>query len=82
MLILLTVAIALLVVASVGFGIFTFYPAPEFPEPPAQLEFVDTNQTDEETKNSSLSRGRRKRPTRSGSPTTIRRSLPSPWAQR
>jgi hypothetical protein len=78
MLILLTVAIALLVVAFVGFGISAFYRAPEFPEPPAQLEFVDPNQTDEETKNSSLSRGRRKRPTRSGSPTTIRRSLPSP----
>ena len=71
MLILLTVAIALLVVAFVGFGISAFYPAPEFPEPPAQLEFVDPNQTDEETKNSSLSRGRRKRPTRSGSLTIL-----------
>ena len=78
MLILLTVAIALLVVAFVGFGISAFYRAPEFPEPPAQLEFVGPNQTDEETKTSSLSRGRRKRPTRSGSPTTIRWSLPSP----
>ena len=50
MLILLTVAIALLVDAFVGFGICAFYPAPEFPEPPTQLEFVDPNQTDEETK--------------------------------
>jgi hypothetical protein len=50
MLILLTVAIALLVVAFVGFGISAFYPAFEFPEPPTQLEFVDPNQTDEETK--------------------------------
>ena len=45
-----TVAIALLVVAFVGFGISAFYPSPEFPEPPAQLQFVGQNQTDEETK--------------------------------
>lgn len=43
------VAVALLIVAFVGFGISAFYQAPEFPEPPAELEFVGPNQTDEET---------------------------------
>lgn len=45
-----TIAIAPLVVAFVGFGISAFYQSPEFPEPPAQLQFVGQNQTDEETK--------------------------------
>ena len=32
-------AIALLVVAFVGFGIAAFYPAPEYPQPSTELEF-------------------------------------------
>ena len=43
-----TIAIALLVVAFVGFGISAFYPSPEFPQPPKQLEFVGQNPTQEE----------------------------------
>jgi hypothetical protein len=43
-----SLAIALLVAAFVGFGISAFYPAPEFPEPPAKLEAVGQNPTDEE----------------------------------
>ena len=43
-----SLAIALLVVAFVGFGISAFYPAPDFPEPPAELEFVGQNPTDQE----------------------------------
>ena len=46
--ILYALAIALLVVAFVGFGISAFYPAPEYPEPPAGLEYVDKNQSDRE----------------------------------
>jgi hypothetical protein len=45
------VAIAFLVVAFVGFGISAFYPAPEFPQPPPQLEYgVGDNPTEEEQK--------------------------------
>lgn len=43
-----TVAIALLVVAFVGFGISAIYPSPEFPQPPKRLEFVGANPTQEE----------------------------------
>ena len=46
--VLYALAIALLVVAFVGFGISAFYPAPEYPEPPAQLEAVGPDPTDEE----------------------------------
>lgn len=43
------IAIGLLVVAFVGFGISAFYQAPEFPQPPPQLEYgVGPNPTDEE----------------------------------
>lgn len=41
-------AIALLLVAFVGFGISAFYPAPEYPQGSAQLEAVGPNPTDEE----------------------------------
>jgi hypothetical protein len=43
-------AIALLVVAFVGFGISAFYPEPEFPQPPPELEYggVGENPTEEE----------------------------------
>jgi hypothetical protein len=41
-------AIALLVVAFVGFGISTFYPEPEYPEYPPGLEFYGPNSTAEE----------------------------------
>jgi hypothetical protein len=44
-----TIAIALLVVAFVGFGISAFYPSPEFPQPPKQLEYVGSNTTQEES---------------------------------
>ncbi|HEX2741033.1 MAG TPA: hypothetical protein VHM69_11350 [Rubrobacter sp.] len=36
--VLYALAIALLVVAFVGFGISAFYPAPEYPEPPAEVQ--------------------------------------------
>jgi hypothetical protein len=45
-----SLAIALLVVAFVGFGISAFYPAPEFPEPPTELQFVKQNPTPEQEK--------------------------------
>lgn len=41
-------AIGLLVVAFVGFGISAFYPEPEFPRYPRELEFVGENPTPEE----------------------------------
>ena len=41
-------AIALLVVAFVGFGISAFYPEPEYPEYPPELEFSGPNPTAEE----------------------------------
>lgn len=41
-------AIGLLVVAFVGFGISAFYPEPEFPQYPQKLEFVGENPTQEE----------------------------------
>jgi len=43
--VLYSMAIALLVVTFVGFGISAFYPAPEFPEPPTELQFVKQNPT-------------------------------------
>lgn len=46
--VLYAVAIALLVVAFVGFGISAFYPAPEFPEYPPGLDLVGENPTEEE----------------------------------
>ena len=46
--VLYALAIALLVVAFVGFGISAFYPAPEYPEYPAELESGGKNQTDNE----------------------------------
>jgi hypothetical protein len=44
------IAIGLLVVAFVGFGISAFYPAPVFPQPPLELEYggVGENPTEEE----------------------------------
>ncbi len=42
------IAIALLVVAFVGFGISAFYPAPEFPEEAPGLDFIGENPTEEE----------------------------------
>jgi hypothetical protein len=42
------IAIALLVVAFVGFGISAFYPEPEYPEYPPELEFSGPNPTAEE----------------------------------
>lgn len=47
--VLYSIAIALLVVAFVGFGISAFYPAPEYPELPTELEYVGKNQTDRQT---------------------------------
>lgn len=41
-------AIALLVAAFVGFGISAFYPEPEPPEYPAELEFTGERPTEEE----------------------------------
>ena len=41
-------AIALLVVAFVGFGISAFYPEPEPPDYPPELEFVGPEPTEEE----------------------------------
>lgn len=41
-------AIGLLVVAFVGFGISAFYPEPEFPQYPQELEFAGPNPTPEE----------------------------------
>jgi hypothetical protein len=41
-------AIGLLVVAFVGFGISAFYPEPAFPEYPRELEFVGEDPTREE----------------------------------
>lgn len=41
-------AIGLLVVAFVGFGISAFYPEPEFPRYPRELEFVGEDPTQEE----------------------------------
>jgi hypothetical protein len=41
-------AIALLVVAFVGFGISAFYPEPELPDLPAGLEFVGPEPTEQE----------------------------------
>ena len=46
--VLYALAIALLVVAFVGFGISAFYPAPEYPEFPAELEYGGKNLTDKE----------------------------------
>ncbi|CAN5737938.1 hypothetical protein BH23ACT11_BH23ACT11_18090 [soil metagenome] len=46
--VLYAVAIALLVVAFVGFGISAFYLAPEFPEYSSELEFVGEKPTEEE----------------------------------
>ena len=47
-------AIALLVVAFVGFGISAFYPEPEFPQPPPELQFgefpTEEGPTDDEKK--------------------------------
>ena len=43
-------AIALLVVAFVGFGVSAFYPEPEPPDYPAGLEFVGPEQPTEEEK--------------------------------
>ena len=43
-----SLAIALLVVAFVGFGVSAFYPEPEPPEYPAGLEFVGPEPTEEE----------------------------------
>ena len=42
------IAIALLMAFFVGFGISAFYPAPEFPQPPKQLEFVGENTSQQE----------------------------------
>lgn len=41
-------AIALLIVAFVGFGISAFYPEPEYPRYPPELEFTGPNPTEEE----------------------------------
>ncbi|MGB3633738.1 MAG: hypothetical protein WA982_06835 [Rubrobacteraceae bacterium] len=41
-------AIALLVAAFVGFGISAFYPEPELPEYPPELEFVGEEPTEQE----------------------------------
>jgi hypothetical protein len=41
-------AIALLVVAFVGFGISAFFPEPESPDYPPELEFVGPEPTEEE----------------------------------
>lgn len=43
-------AIALLVAAFVGFGISAFYPEPEYPQYPQELEFVGESPTEEEKK--------------------------------
>lgn len=47
-------AIALLVVAFVGFGISAFHPEPEYPEPPPELQFegfsTEEGPTDDEKK--------------------------------